>query len=234
MSGVSTGSTWSALFRLLLDLITKISQGKTADLVALSRLVTEKFHEVERTHELFLAILTKYQQRIEAIEIAAGDDERLEGEVKKFEAALRSTEALRSESGEQRRAAYEEAKVYAERGFVDRANILFSVPNEPIDNLRAFMLSYCNYFEVEGKYHHAVQGALDAGSATMQLAQARIQRSGNLDAKTRKLIRDGFKQLSSTVGIGIASIRSKWVPVASNYYKTIHSLRENGCPFSRK
>src|ERR1700738_826424 len=60
-------SSGATLLGTLLSLASKLGQRRRTDLRALSRLATKKFSELERTHNLFVAILERLQKDIQLL-----------------------------------------------------------------------------------------------------------------------------------------------------------------------
>jgi hypothetical protein len=187
---------------------------------------------LERTHNLFVAILERLQKDIQLLANESSqwqkDPTKL---IKRLDKSLHSAKSWRRKGQIKRRSAYEEAKVYANRGFENKSSIFVTVPVEPLARLKEFMTSYCAYFESEGKYEHAVQGAVNATESSTALAVSRVARSGKVDAAAGHLLSDSVHQLAATIELGTDALKSRWATLANDYHQTIHALRENGCPF---
>jgi hypothetical protein len=221
------------LLKTLLSLVTKLGQERRPGLSALSRLATKKFSELEKTHILFLFILKALQDDLEILNKGGRRGQKSIGApklLKGLEAALNGAESLRRKDVAKRRASYEEAKVYSQQGFEDKASIILPVPSDVLDHLREFMSSYCSYFETEGRYDHNVQDALDAVKATLALANSRMARSGEIDLRTSDLLKKNLGELTRAIELAMDDLGQRWARLASDYHRTIHSLRENGCP----
>ena len=66
---------------------------------------------------------------------------------------------------------------------------------------------------------------------TVTLANSKVNKEGVLDKITRDHIQVDLENLTNWIDFGIDNMRRDWAAFSSAYHKTIHSLRENGCPF---
>lgn len=225
-------SPWSVLYRSLIALVTTLSQQRHNNIKPLCRLIVDKFSELQKTHGFFISILETLRHDVHLVH--AGIDTRAVDTaciLRDFLSALHSAEARRALSREERRAAYEEARVYAEHGFIDRASFILSVPNEPIDRIKAFMQSYCSYFETDDIYYHSLQSAFTSADCAATIIQDILRSNKVIEKKNIRILNNTLQDLLASLNNIIDDTRLRWAAVAHNYHLTIHSFRENGCPF---
>jgi hypothetical protein len=226
MAEIVVAKAIQKLFELLVGLF---HPRKNSGLNNFHTLATKKFKEIEDIHNSFAKILTQFQSGIAVTSERIKKTDDVEVVINDVITAVKMAGRLRDAARERRRASYEEAKVYTETLYEDKASVLTALPDEVVASMKSFMSAYCAYFERAGRYQHQLGNVLDATQSSMELFLHRKRNPRDLinDQSNDHLQKD-LESFSLATKESLEAIRNNWATVANAYYQLDRSCREHG------
>ena len=219
----------ATLLSLLRQLFNVFGDSGKSHLKSLADLADKKFQEIEKTHALFLNLLTTFNNAVGAARVKIDGSNDIDSIASDIEVAIRAINELRDANREWRRSEYEEARIYRENPIIDKASFVKKVPREVENEVQKFMAAYCDYFEFEGAYHHS-SGHVAAMAGETIGAYQHFGKKGEVAAHQ---LRKSFL-LERLGGVLVESqdakeiVRTRWTKFASAYHHLNHRLREYG------
>jgi hypothetical protein len=117
------------LIKSLAGVLAKIAGGGRAEVKSLKILTERKFSEIEKTHAMFIKLLTKLNQSARSCQDKLDTSRTIPGALSQFRRALEPMVQERQKLMHKRREQYEEARAYARFGFEEKG-LLKRVPDD--------------------------------------------------------------------------------------------------------